>query len=240
MEGVRRIARAVRPPGTPATPAAPRRSPAGGVGDGRDRDATSSSTSPTCTSIFGGLHALADIDLQVEEGKTHAIIGPNGAGKSTLLNVIIGRLAPDTRRGGLRRPGADRQEAAPDQPDGRRPRVPDAGNLPRPDGAAERHDPGLRQARRRLQHQHLPARSTARPSIREEAEAHPRGCRPARAAATCMPAALSRGDKRRHGARDVPDPASAAAAARRADRRHVRATTPTPPSSCSRRSRRAA
>ena len=43
---------------------------------------------------FGGLHALADIDLTIEEGKTHAIIGPNGAGKSTLLNVIVGRLAP--------------------------------------------------------------------------------------------------------------------------------------------------
>jgi branched-chain amino acid transport system ATP-binding protein len=43
---------------------------------------------------FGGLHALADVDLQIEEGKTHAIIGPNGAGKSTLLNVIIGKLAP--------------------------------------------------------------------------------------------------------------------------------------------------
>ena len=43
---------------------------------------------------FGGLHALSDIDLEVEEGKTHAIIGPNGAGKSTLLNVIIGRLPP--------------------------------------------------------------------------------------------------------------------------------------------------
>jgi branched-chain amino acid transport system ATP-binding protein len=44
---------------------------------------------------FGGLQALADVDLQVEEGTTHAIIGPNGAGKSTLLNVCIGRIAPD-------------------------------------------------------------------------------------------------------------------------------------------------
>ena len=44
---------------------------------------------------FGGLKALTDINLQVEEGKTHAIIGPNGAGKSTLLNVVVGRLAPD-------------------------------------------------------------------------------------------------------------------------------------------------
>lgn len=43
---------------------------------------------------FGGLHALSDIDLSIEEGKTHAIIGPNGAGKSTLLNVIVGRLPP--------------------------------------------------------------------------------------------------------------------------------------------------
>jgi branched-chain amino acid transport system ATP-binding protein len=45
---------------------------------------------------FGGLKALSDIDLEVEEGKTHAIIGPNGAGKSTLLNVCVGRLAPDS------------------------------------------------------------------------------------------------------------------------------------------------
>lgn len=45
---------------------------------------------------FGGLHALADVNLKIEEGETHAIIGPNGAGKSTLLNCCIGRLVPDT------------------------------------------------------------------------------------------------------------------------------------------------
>ncbi|MEM9221060.1 MAG: ABC transporter ATP-binding protein [Pseudomonadota bacterium] len=44
---------------------------------------------------FAGLKALSDIDLQIEEGKTHAIIGPNGAGKSTLLNVCVGRIPPD-------------------------------------------------------------------------------------------------------------------------------------------------
>ncbi|MDJ0881755.1 MAG: ATP-binding cassette domain-containing protein, partial [Gammaproteobacteria bacterium] len=45
---------------------------------------------------FGGLHALSEINLQVQEGTIHAIIGPNGAGKSTLLNCCIGRLIPDT------------------------------------------------------------------------------------------------------------------------------------------------
>ena len=45
---------------------------------------------------FGGLAALSNVNLQIEEGKTHAIIGPNGAGKSTLLNVFVGKLIPDT------------------------------------------------------------------------------------------------------------------------------------------------
>jgi branched-chain amino acid transport system ATP-binding protein len=45
---------------------------------------------------FGGLRALNQVNLQVEEGSVHAIIGPNGAGKSTLLNCFVGRLSPDT------------------------------------------------------------------------------------------------------------------------------------------------
>ncbi len=45
---------------------------------------------------FGGLKALDEVNLDVEQGTVHAIIGPNGAGKSTLLNCFIGRLEPDT------------------------------------------------------------------------------------------------------------------------------------------------
>lgn len=45
---------------------------------------------------FGGLKALSNVNLSVEEGTVHAIIGPNGAGKSTLLNCFIGKLVPDT------------------------------------------------------------------------------------------------------------------------------------------------
>ncbi len=45
---------------------------------------------------FGGLQALGDVNLSVQENSVHAIIGPNGAGKSTLLNVLVGKLIPDT------------------------------------------------------------------------------------------------------------------------------------------------
>jgi branched-chain amino acid transport system ATP-binding protein len=45
---------------------------------------------------FGGLKALSDVNLDVQENTVHAVIGPNGAGKSTLLNCLVGKLMPDT------------------------------------------------------------------------------------------------------------------------------------------------
>ena len=39
---------------------------------------------------FGGLHALADVNIEVREGEIVGLIGPNGAGKSTLMECISG------------------------------------------------------------------------------------------------------------------------------------------------------
>src|ERR671937_651222 len=39
---------------------------------------------------FGGVHALADADLEVADGKLVGLIGPNGAGKTTFVDAITG------------------------------------------------------------------------------------------------------------------------------------------------------
>ncbi len=47
---------------------------------------------------FGGVRALADVDLKVDEGEIVGILGPNGAGKTTLFNCISGFYTPDSGR----------------------------------------------------------------------------------------------------------------------------------------------
>ena len=46
------------------------------------------------TKYFGGLEAVVDFNLQVNQGEILGLIGPNGAGKSTVLNMIGGTLLP--------------------------------------------------------------------------------------------------------------------------------------------------
>lgn len=43
---------------------------------------------------FGGLQAVAGLDLVVRRATIHALIGPNGAGKTTALNIVAGIYAP--------------------------------------------------------------------------------------------------------------------------------------------------
>ena len=42
------------------------------------------------THYFGGLRAVGDFNLNMEEGQLMGLIGPNGAGKTTVFNLITG------------------------------------------------------------------------------------------------------------------------------------------------------
>ena len=47
------------------------------------------------TKKFGGLTAVHDFSLSVEEGEILGMIGPNGAGKTTAFNMISGYYSPN-------------------------------------------------------------------------------------------------------------------------------------------------
>lgn len=50
------------------------------------------------TKVFGGLRAVDQVNLTLQQGEVHAILGPNGAGKSTLVNLLSGDLPASSGR----------------------------------------------------------------------------------------------------------------------------------------------
>ncbi|MFE7559351.1 ABC transporter ATP-binding protein [Kitasatospora sp. NPDC057500] len=47
---------------------------------------------------YGGIEAVAGVDLVAAAGRVTALIGPNGAGKSTLFDCLAGTVRPDAGR----------------------------------------------------------------------------------------------------------------------------------------------
>lgn len=43
---------------------------------------------------FGGIKAVSDVSLSIEEGEIAGVIGPNGAGKTTFFNLLTGIYTP--------------------------------------------------------------------------------------------------------------------------------------------------
>jgi len=57
------------------------------------------------TMRFGGVTALREVDLHVDDGEILGLFGPNGAGKTTVFNVVTGVFSPTS--GMIRFQGAD-------------------------------------------------------------------------------------------------------------------------------------
>src|SRR5262249_17229822 len=104
--GAQMSAEAERPggPGGDGGPGGPGEPPAGppGPGDG-GHPAGSVLNLERLSLSFGGLRALTELDLLVDDGEIVSLIRPNGAGKTTVFNVITGVYEPssgDVRFGG--------------------------------------------------------------------------------------------------------------------------------------------
>ena len=54
---------------------------------------------------FGGLRAVDDFDIKIEQGQLYGLIGPNGAGKTTVFNLLTGVYKPN--EGVIRLDGKD-------------------------------------------------------------------------------------------------------------------------------------
>lgn len=62
--------------------------------DGASKDGAPLLVARGLTKRFGGLLAVANLDLDVHAGEILGVIGPNGAGKSTTFAMIAGALPP--------------------------------------------------------------------------------------------------------------------------------------------------
>ena len=45
---------------------------------------------------FGGLRAVDEFNMSIDQGCLYGLIGPNGAGKTTIFNLLTGVYTPDT------------------------------------------------------------------------------------------------------------------------------------------------
>lgn len=62
---------------------------------------------------FGGLEAVSELTMELEEGEILGMIGPNGAGKTTVFNLITGFLPPT--KGNIRLKGEEITRLQPNQ-----------------------------------------------------------------------------------------------------------------------------
>ncbi|HZJ83827.1 MAG TPA: ABC transporter ATP-binding protein [Clostridia bacterium] len=59
------------------------------------------------TKSFGGLTAVSNVTMDLQQGELVGLIGPNGAGKTTLFNLLTGIYAPTNGRIALSNKGID-------------------------------------------------------------------------------------------------------------------------------------
>jgi branched-chain amino acid transport system ATP-binding protein len=62
---------------------------------------------------FGGVHAVANLTMEVRRGEVLGLIGPNGAGKTTVFNLVSGIQQPSS--GSIRFAGQEIGGLRPDQ-----------------------------------------------------------------------------------------------------------------------------